>query len=161
MGLAICDCPNLITIHVSEEHPNYTVVDGVLYYQDNEIDDQIGQPMFALTKYPSGKQEAGFSVPDGVNCINAEAFQGCDNLVYVYLPDSLIKIGYSAFWECENLRYLNIPASVTELPWELACDCDQLVLYVNSGTFAEEYCREAELQYRIIEEIDLNDDLGY
>ena len=49
------------------------------------------------------------NLPQGLECVEARAFQGCENLEYVNMPDSVIEIGDAAFEDCKKLADINIP----------------------------------------------------
>lgn len=52
-------------------------------------------------------------IGDGIQSIEASAFQNCRELRKVILPESLSVIGKSAFMGCERLEAVNIPKAVT------------------------------------------------
>ena len=52
-------------------------------------------------------------IPDGVEAIEDDTFQGCWNLEKVALPDTVTYIGDNAFENCEKLSSLSIPEKVT------------------------------------------------
>ena len=65
----------------------YTVQAGVLYTKD----------LSTLVRYPSGREDASFSVPTGVSTIGDYAFKGSWYLDSVILTDGVRKIGSYAF----------------------------------------------------------------
>lgn len=77
-------------IFVDDENPNYQSIDGVLYSKDGE----------SLIKYPQGKVDLSFTVPDGVTDICESAFDGCPHLKNVVISDSVRFIGVNAFKWC-------------------------------------------------------------
>lgn len=52
-------------------------------------------------------------LPDGVTTIGSAAFYHCLSLEEIELPDSVTSIGGTAFMECPSLKELNVPGSVT------------------------------------------------
>ncbi len=81
------NCPKLISITVDETNATYcSGADGVVFSKDKS----------ALVCYPSGKAGA-YTVPDGVTCIEKEAFASCPGLNGVTLPASVTSIGQMAF----------------------------------------------------------------
>ena len=63
----------------------------------------------------------------GVTGIGACAFQGCKNLVHLYLPSTLKNIDNTAFSRCINLKEVDLPDTTTKI-----------------GNFAFEYCNRLE-----------------
>ncbi|MGN1166515.1 MAG: leucine-rich repeat protein [Lachnospiraceae bacterium] len=68
---------------MDEEDDNYTVVDGVLFSKD----------MTTLYKYPSGKKDTSYTVPDTVTTIESYAFYNAIYLKELYLPDNITEMG--------------------------------------------------------------------
>lgn len=54
-------------------------------------------------------------IPEGIEKIGHNAFQGCENLETVILPNTVRKIGAEAFRDCPKLRVLEIPDSVVDI----------------------------------------------
>ncbi len=95
-----------------------------------------------------------FIVPYGVTYIGEDAFRECAYIVYVELPETLTKIDTHAFYDMDNLHDLAIPNSVTEFGEEIVTiedesNLDKVVLYVQSGSPAEEYAIENNIPYEI------------
>lgn len=77
-------------IFVDENNPVYKSIDGNLYSKDGE----------SLIKYPQGKVDLSFTVPDGVTDICESAFDGCPHLKNVVISDNVRFIGANAFKWC-------------------------------------------------------------
>ena len=91
-------------IGVSPENPAYASLDGVLFSKD----------MRRLIAYPSGKTDAAYVIPDGVEEICPGAFCICRELKTVTFPVSLKHIGvtnYRAF--SDETRFI-FPGTVSE-----------------------------------------------
>lgn len=54
-------------------------------------------------------------IPEGVTCIEDEAFAGCDCLEEVSLPLSLRQLGKAAFKGCKSLRELSLPDGIEQV----------------------------------------------
>lgn len=117
-------CVSLERIAVDAGNARFTSIDGVLYSKDASI----------LYAYPEGKKEADFALPDSVKRIEDAAFG--------YFP-----------W---NLQTLTIPDSVEKMPAQIlfAYPDDKLTLQVAAGSAAEEYARDWDMQYAVIESAD-------
>ena len=131
-------CPSLASIEVNPANPWFEAVDGVLFLEDKT----------ELVKYPMGKDESTYKVPDevkkignwafcdailskielpeGIEEIGASAFDGCEHLAGIEFPSTLRAIGMSAFERCDNLASLSFPEGVTEIPGFLADYCKGL-----------------------------------
>ena len=106
-------CNALKILYVSEDNPWYQSVASVVYTKG----------MDKLVCFPGSVP--GYTVPEGVSVIGANAFQGCTNLANINLPSSLKKIEGHAFEYC-NLTNVKIPNGVTEIGVYAFSDCDNL-----------------------------------
>ena len=98
-------------IFVDDENPNYQSIDGVLYSKDGE----------SLIRYPHGKVDSSFAVPDGVTDICESAFEGCPHLKEVIISDSVRFIGGNAFKGC-GLEEVKFPKAYN---WVLTSYIDE------------------------------------
>ena len=125
---AFSGCRSLQNISVSEENPNYTSVDGVVFSKDNAV----------LCMFPAGRS-GSYTVPAytvrianyafaeatsltdvelnaGLTEISGYAFSQCTALNTPTLPASLITIGENAFEYCASMSgTLSIPKSVISI----------------------------------------------
>ena len=97
-------CTGLKKFVVSEENPNYSALDGVLFNKDKTI----------LLAYPNASSGV-YSIPNGVTSIGNAAFQGCRGLTSVTIPNTVTSIGNSAFFDCSGLTNITIGSSVTSI----------------------------------------------
>jgi len=131
-------CPSLTSIEVDPSNQWLTTVDGVLFTKDKTT----------LIKYPMGKKDESYTVPNEVtkiddwafcsalfvniilsnklDIIGSSAFKNCDELSEIELPGSVRSIGMSAFSGCDNLKCLSLPNGLTEIPDFLADYCKSL-----------------------------------
>lgn len=105
------------------------------------------------------------NIPYGVTRIGVRAFDGCRSLKELIIPHSVTKIDVYAFWGCRSLTSLIIPDSVTNISDEIIRDCDNLesvivpssvvegkffdgsgcpkmIVYVKSGSYAEQMAKK-------------------
>lgn len=75
-----------------------------------------------LVRYPDSRTDAHYTVPDGVEVIGENAFEGNYALTRVTLPESVRIIEDSAFAYCHNLRVVDMPSTLESLG-ENAFDC--------------------------------------
>lgn len=85
-------------------------------------------------------------IPAGVTEIPDYTFYYCTGMKNVTLPEGITFIGKNAFGICGSLKSLTIPASVSFIHEEAFAYCS-CVFTVTAGSYAEQFCREHELQY--------------
>ena len=88
-------CYNLTNIQVAEDNPNYKSIDGNLYSKDGKT----------FIAYAPGKMTTSFDIPEGVEVIADDAFEGCGVLINITIPNTIKSIGGDAFSECYRLKY--------------------------------------------------------
>ncbi|MBQ8791284.1 MAG: leucine-rich repeat protein [Ruminiclostridium sp.] len=91
------------------------------------------------------------TIPDSVTNIDGYAFYDCDSLVHISIPDSVTSIGEYAFYDCELLTSIIIPDSVTSIGMD-AFDYTNTI-YCNKGSYAEQYAKENNYNYRLIDAV--------
>jgi hypothetical protein len=109
-------CTSLEKIEVDSNNKNYTSVDGVLFNKEKTT----------LIRYPEGKNNTTYEIPNGVTSIGDSAFPFCNSLTSVTIPNSVTSIGNSAFFGCDSLASVTIPDSVTSIGNEAFSSCDNL-----------------------------------
>jgi hypothetical protein len=87
------NCISLTSIDVDADNPVLCSVAGVLCSKDKKV----------LLRYPAGKADADYNIPDTVSIIKNDAFQGCLNLTEVTFPHTVTDLGMCAFLDCQNL----------------------------------------------------------
>ena len=133
----------------------------------------FGFPVTAIrdTAFMSSERLKHVIIPHGVTFIGYQAFSYNDELESVELPDTLRTIEYSAFMFSPKLKEIVIPEGVTFLDSDTFLGCesletvvlpesleavdetgafdyrtqDSIHFVVPAGSFAEEYCRENDL----------------
>ena len=118
------ECFNLIKIKVHEDNPYFCDVNGVLFSKDMKI----------LIRYPAGRKEEEYEIPEGVEEVASYAFYGCPFLKRIKGSKTLKKIGESCFRCSKKLEYvlLNICLEKIETNVVLGCDKLQEVYYQGS-----------------------------
>ena len=94
----------------------FTEIDGTLFSKDKT----------ELIRYPSGKKNQTYEIPNGVTSIRDGAFSRCTSLTSINIPDSVTSIGYETFSGCTSLTSINIPDSVTSIGYETFSGCTSL-----------------------------------
>ncbi len=96
---AMRDCTNLESICVAEDNPYFSSDEsGVLYNKDKSI----------LIRYPSGKKQEKYVVPDHVKIIGELAVSESNNLVTLVIGNETQGIDNMAFTKCEKLETVTI-----------------------------------------------------
>ena len=65
-------------------------------------------------------------IEDGVTCVNAGTFLGCENLKQVTLPESVTRIAKYAFANCISLKDINLPNQLVTLESGAFYECAAL-----------------------------------
>lgn len=87
-------CHYLTDISVSPENNNYSSQDGVLFNKDKT----------KLIRYPAGKIQEKYVIPNGVKSFDNDAFNNCYSLKSITIPDSMLNIiTQGPFLSCDNL----------------------------------------------------------
>ena len=115
-GSAFSCCSSLRQIMVDSANMYYTSIDGVLYNKEKT----------EVLKYPNGRNEDNYVIPNGVISIGDGAFYKCSSLTNIEIPNSVISIGYYAFSECNSLTNIEIPNSVTSIGNSAFRECRNL-----------------------------------
>jgi len=126
-------CPELIEISVSENNPNYSSRDGVLFDKEQTT----------LIRYPSNRATVEYIIPETVKKITDRAFDYCQNLETVVIPAGLTTIDPGAFSWCSSIQKIDIPNTVTNIGMLAFNLCPQLkevnigsgVTHIENGAF--------------------------
>jgi hypothetical protein len=104
-------CTGLTEINVYDTNTRYSSINGVLYDNSRAVyENDLG---IFLMKYPAGKTESSFTIPNNTTIIGDRAFSGCTGLTSVTIPNSVTSISEYAFSGCTGLTSVTIPESVT------------------------------------------------
>lgn len=102
---AMLGCKKLTDLTVSENNPNFSSVDGVLFSKDKTT----------LVYYLPTRENAEYTVPDGTKEIADKAFSENVSLAKVTLPASLERVGANAFSNCMSLETVSFAAESKQL----------------------------------------------
>ena len=132
----------LRNFYVSDSNEYFRGVDGVLFTKDKS----------KLVKYPAGRTDDSYTVPDGVKTIGDRSFYGSRFLTEVTMPAGLETIEECAFLSAQNstggflipLKKAIIPDSVKTIGNNAFGSCASISeVYIGKGVTAlgsERYC---------------------
>ena len=90
----------------------------------------------------------GFKIENGVleNCTEEPG------VTVVVVPEGVTKIGSEAFTGLSSLESITLPDSVTQIGWSAFSGCKNLIIRCRTGSYAEQYAKENEIEYVTTEE---------
>ncbi len=146
---AFVSCNHLTSIDL----PDSVTLLEASAFEGNSDADSLHIPS-GLTEIVSNFSSSGFSaleIPENVTSIDG-SFRSLPNLTEAVLPGSVSMIGSNSFAFCKNLARITIPAGVTEIGTNFTGCAETLVIRVEPGSAAEQYCRDHHLEYDFIQE---------
>ncbi|MBE0700878.1 MAG: leucine-rich repeat domain-containing protein, partial [Acholeplasmataceae bacterium] len=106
-------CYSLESIEIDENNANFQVINNVLYNKDAT----------KLIRYPAGRSDTSYVVPNTVTVIGEDAFSSSFQLISITLGNSVTSIESHAFFYCANLTFMDIPNHVTSVALYAFRDC--------------------------------------
>ncbi|MDD5924082.1 MAG: leucine-rich repeat domain-containing protein [Clostridia bacterium] len=88
-----CRCKNIVTINVDSGNDRYISCDGILFDKINK----------SILRYPCGKADDSYVIPEDVVTIEFGAFNFCENITSITIPSSVTTI-HNSFNGCLNLK---------------------------------------------------------
>lgn len=132
-------------------HDVQTIGDSAFYMADRLTEVTIPAGVSTIQEHAfdgcSALTHVRFS--EGLGSIGNVAFSECTSLTEVELPDGLKEIGYLAFYGCTGLTQVRIPPSIEEIGDGAFIGCSELMLIVEAGSFAEDYCIQNDLPFKL------------
>jgi len=129
-----CDSLKEVTIPASVKNWGGSFyMSGVEKVELEEGLSYIGYGVFAVTNIKE------IILPDSIQSIEFNAFNGCDNLENVVLNQGLKTISDGAFGDCSSIRQIVIPDTVTSVNARAFKDCDRLEYVIFEGDAPETF----------------------
>ena len=115
------NCPKMESVIISNENPNYTSKDGVIYSKDGT----------RLVYYPANLQGTEYVVPTGVTQISRNAFYYNQNLKKIVVPETVQAISsYDdsevLFRYCKNLETIVLNNTANNVPYDFCYNSESL-----------------------------------
>lgn len=134
---AFLNCQSLESFGVSPDNGSYQATDGVLYTKNGEtlISYPVGKigpckipnSVLAIGDYAfCGAKLTDITIPDGVQTIGENAFNGCPSLQSISLPNSIRTICDGAFYGCPSLEKITIPLGTVSIGEDAFSHCGKL-----------------------------------
>lgn len=124
-GYAFENCTKLASVSISD---SVTQISGKAFAGCQSINKPLYNSRIFVYLPRSFKGE--YCVPEGIEIIADEAFDGCDKLKSVVLPSTLKEIGTSAFSYCRSLKSVQLPSSLQYISAYAFGLCESLVSLV-------------------------------
>ncbi|MCD7727704.1 MAG: leucine-rich repeat protein [Ruminococcus sp.] len=130
-----------------------TIYEYSFYYNMNLTTVNIPESVTEIGEGAFGNCESLKSVAlsEGLTSIGDYAFRSCGSLTSITIPDSVVSIGNYAFYYCDLLTSIIIPETVTSIGDGAFNKCDDLTIYCYSGSYAEQYAIDNEINYVLID----------
>ena len=150
---------DLSQINVSSTHPTLAVIDGTLFDKSEKrliiIPEEGTEGDYAIPYGIKTIEHHSFNcckfsniiIPESVTTINDYAFSNCVNITRFDIPHSVTYIGEGACFRCLGLKKIAIPNSVTFIGEKLFLECKGVVAEVQSGSYAEKYCKTHKIKH--------------
>lgn len=95
---SLSNCTSLQEISVEIDNRHYSSIDGVLF----------NKSITKLIKYPAGKTDSEYEIPQSVYEIGDEAFADCKSIERIRFGKTIRSFGKVVFYGCSNLKECNI-----------------------------------------------------
>lgn len=93
------------------------------------------------------KSLSEINIPSSVTDIANEAFYNCVSLTEIELPSSVTVIESLTFKGCTGLKKIVIPSSVTKFGSWVFNGCENLTIYGEAGSYAEQYAEKHNIPF--------------
>ncbi len=135
---AFSACSNLTNIQFSENHPKFTLRNGIIYdktvtrivYVPDSVENVcIPATITNISSAFQGNKnikEVSFETGSQIKTIGANAFANCINLTSIDIPDTVTRIDVKAFYGCKSLTNIIIPGSVSIIGERAFMGCSNL-----------------------------------
>ncbi len=111
-------CLKLQNIFVDNSNMDFTSENGVVFSKDKKT----------LVRYPTGKEDKSYEIPNTVTKIGSRAFLDCKKIQQVKIPANVERINACAFGGCVALKNIEIPddSNLRTIDWGAFENCNNL-----------------------------------
>ena len=120
---AFAGCVNLQDFGVDGGNATFSSSEGVLF-------DKAGA---TLLRYPDGRPDGAYTLPDGVSTVSIEAFAGCTNLTSVTLSSGVSFLADGAFAGCTGLTDIYFQGAAPALGTDVFAGVDARIHYLQGN----------------------------
>lgn len=114
--VAFAECNSLTAFTVEQGNSSFCSVDGVLFDIQKK----------KLISYPAAKEDASYTIPDGVELVSQFAFSMCNKLTNVIVSSGVRTIDWNAFNGSTSLQSVNIQSGVITMGSNVFKNCTNL-----------------------------------
>lgn len=118
-------CSSLESFDIDPANTTFSVIDGVLYRKDTNVNSETYGKLTTLSAFPAGKG-GHFTIPYGIQSIASYAFDHCYNLTSVDMYNTVTAINSYAFAYCWNLKNIRLSDNLKTLGSNALSHCDSL-----------------------------------
>ena len=93
-------------------------------------------------------------IKGNLESVEKYSFNRCSSVKEIVLPETVKSIGDYAFYGCSSLEYIYIPPSTTYIEKHAFDECGKLVIYGYSGSYAEVYAGEKNIDFVSVGEVE-------
>lgn len=109
-------CTGLLNLYVDSNSESFLSKDGILY----------DKPGSSLVKYPQGRADKSFTVPDFVTTVSKYAFYDCNLIEEVIIGDNVTTLQDFAFYNANALKNISIGKGIKCIDWYTFGYCSAL-----------------------------------
>ena len=146
---AFLSCNHLTAMDIPD---SVTTLEDDAFSENSDLEElHIPAGLTEIVNNFGGSAVSKLEIPETVTVIE-RSFYALPNLTEVVIPDSVILISNNSFAFCKILASVTIPAGVAEIRCDFIGCADSLVIRVEPGSYAEQYCRDHNLRFESISE---------
>jgi hypothetical protein len=116
-------CDGLPSFNVASDNPYYCSDNGILFNKDKTV----------LVRYPAGRLDDNYVIPEGVESIGQAAFSDSYHLKSITIANTVTSIGREAFFQCLSLEEVILSRSVEEIKVQafFYCNITSIIIPAN------------------------------